>query len=738
MLKLMFESAAGVWKEGIPIGNGKLGAMIYGNPAKTTIQCNEDSLWNGGPRNRNNPAAKDALPEIRKLILEGKIKLAERLIQETMTAIPEHQRHFEPAGDIFLINQQIGEITNYSRELDLDQALAKESYQLDLNTYQIESFASYPENIIAYSIHCVQNNKSRYRIHINRSRGLYTSNIINEDVFGIEGKGNDNGVDYCQLLNVRTDGSRIQRGQFLIIENFSYLEIYTTISTSFREKNPVQYCMERLNSILGKSWNELKTEHLQDYQRLFQQLDFHLQGAREETVSKLLSSLDKETVNPYLFELMFQYGRYLLISSSRPGSLPANLQGIWNNKLMPPWDCKYTININTEMNYWIAEKAGLSECHLPLFDHLVRMYPNGKRTAEEMYGIEGFVAHHNTDLWGDTAPQDIYMPASYWPMGGAWLCLHIWEHFKYTQDQDFLNQYFYLLEEALRFLLNDMVELPNGELVTNPSVSPENKYYTPDGDIGYMSYGSTMDIQIIWELIQDYLAGTEYTKFDEDLKKQALEALEKLPPHKVGKYGQLMEWYKDYKEVEPGHKHVSHLFGVFPGHRVKAGSSREFSAARTSLERRLENGGGYTGWSVAWLLNLWANFYDGQECYQMMIKQLKDSTLANLLDNHPPFQIDGNFGFTSGVIEMMVQYYREELRVLPALCNEWSSGAMKGIRIPNQCKVDIEWKQGMLTKLVIVGKLPMETNLLVGSQNLGCLGGKTVKDDKRIIVKLQD
>lgn len=734
MLKLIFDSPAKTWEEGIPIGNGKQGAMIYGSPEKTILQCNEDTLWNGGPRNRNNTSAKEALPTIQQLIFDGKIQEAERLMQETMTAIPEHQRHFEPAGDIFLLNQQINEITeitDYSRELNLNQSLIHENYKLGNNAYDIEAFASYPKNIIAYAIRCSDSSDSRYRIHINRSRGLYSTNIITQDYIGIEGTSSDHGVSYCQLLSIKTDGNKIQRGQFLIVENFTYLEIYTTIATDFREKDPVQYCVNQLKDSMKQDWNTLKKQHEKDYQKLYNQMEFQLKGAQEEKVADLLADLNDESINPYLFELMFQYGRYLLISSSRPGSLPANLQGVWNNKLMPPWDSKYTININTEMNYWIAEKAGLSECHLPLFDHLERMYPNGQRTAKEMYGIDGFVAHHNTDLWGDTAPQDIYMPASYWPMGGAWLCLHIWEHYKFTKNQEFLDHYFYLLEDALRFLLNYMVELPNGEFVTNPSVSPENKYYTANGQVGYMSFGCTMDNQIIWELIEDYLEGIKHTKHDVKLVQLAQEVLQNLPPHKIGKHGQLMEWYEDYEEVAPGHRHVSHLFGLFPGHRLKTEKDEIFSAARNSLERRLANGGGYTGWSVAWLLNLWANFHNGEECYQMMYKQLKNSTLPNLLDNHPPFQIDGNFGFTSGVIEMFVQYYQGKLDILPALCKEWPKGMVKGIRLPNNSKVDIEWQEGKLKKLVIIGDLPKDTLVSINNNEEGLLRD-VIELDKRI------
>lgn len=725
----MFHSYANVWEEGLPIGNGKLGAMLYGTPEKAIFQCNEDSLWYGGARNRNNKACKESLSEIQTLIFKGKIKAAEQLMQESMTAMPEHQRHFEPAGDIFLYNQQHGKIQSYYRELNIEDAYVTEKYNIGENHYKINAFASYPRNIMCYRVLCQESEQSRYRVHINRARGLYTSYITGENSVGIIGATGDEGVSYCQLVKARTDGKTTQKGQYLIIENFSYLELYTTIATNFREDNPQEYCLEKLRDIEQLSWKDLKEEHIQDYHALYNNVDFQLAGSREENVDQLLESV-KGTVNPYLFEMMFQFGRYLLISSSRPGSLPANLQGVWNDKLQPSWDSKYTININTEMNYWIAEKAGLSQCHIPLFDHLQRMYPNGKRTAKEMYDLDGFVAHHNTDIWGDTAPQDMYMPASYWPMGGAWLSLNIWEHYSYTKDQKFLDKYFYILEDALRFLLNYVVELPNGDFVTNPSVSPENKYYTKEGEVGYMSFGCTMDIQIIWELIQDYLQGTNFTKFDPVVAEKAKIILEKLPSHKIGKHNQLMEWYEDYDECDLGHRHISHLFGLFPGHRLKTETPQILSAAKVSIERRLANGGGHTGWSVAWLLNLWANFHEGQECYQMMLKQLKNSTLPNLLDNHPPFQIDGNFGFTSGVIEMLIQFYKNELWILPALCTEWKTGSIKGICLPNKVKIDIFWQDSKLSKLVINGNFDGDVNLYVGTEKLGKL---SKVNDSRIL-----
>lgn len=728
---LKFTSPAESWEEGLPIGNGFQGAMIFGNPRELEIQCNEDSLWAGNFRDRNNPDTLRKMPEIKRLLLAEKTKEAEELIQEAMGGVCEFQRHYETAGTIYVNNlDHRGEVINYERSLNLENAVVEEQYQIGEVHYFSEAFASYPARLIGYHLQTQSGNGQKVRIRLNRLRGYYGDNILeladdNIVYAGIQGQTADNGVKFAQLCKIETDGKIDIVGQFAIIKNFSDIRLLTSIETSFRQGEPLLACRKVL--AMNFDWGHLIAEHIADYHKLYSTVSFSLGNKTKQLdVPTLWKHAKKGTPDTQLIELMFQYGRYLLIAASRPGSLPANLQGIWNRELTPPWDAKYTININTEMNYWEAEKAGLSECHLPLFDLIERMYPNGCVTAKKMYGLDGFAAHHNTDIWGDTAPQDDWTPGTYWPFGAVWLSTHIWEHYQYTRNKEFLANHFFLIEEALRFILGFLAPLANGDLVAFPSLSPENSFHTVDNKQGFLTYGSTMDTQLVWELIQDYLQAVKIVKHDPDLEKKARLSLLHLPKMQVGKYGQLMEWYHDYEEWELGHRHISHLYGLFPGHMLKNESKEIMAAAKVTLERRLANGGGHTGWSAAWLINLWANFGEGNKAGEVVNKLLRDSILPNLLDNHPPFQIDGNYGFTSGIIEMLVQYYDGELKLLPALPDNWTEGNICGVHLPFNSTLDIAWEEGQVTNFFIKGDLPRNT--LVTFPN----------GDRSTSIKLQD
>jgi alpha-L-fucosidase 2 len=460
--------------------------------------------------------------------------------------------------------------------------------------------------------------------------------------------------------------------------------------------------IDRLTQACKDGYDYIKEKHFEDYKNLFDRV--------------------KLSIDNSFAPLYFQYGRYLLISSSRKGSLPSNLQGIWNEDMQPAWDSKFTININTEMNYWSAETCSLPECHLPLFEHLKRMWKNGKYVADKMYGCRGFVAHHNTDLWGDCAPQDIYIPATYWVMGGAWLCTHIWNHYLYTNDKNFLQEMYPILKDAVLFFHDYLIEV-NGELVTCPSVSPENTYIMPSGVKGCICYGSSMDIQILRDLFDGYLKASKELDIYDEIFEKTKEIINKLPKINIGKYGQIMEWQEDYDETEPGHRHISQLYALHPSHQITIEETPKLAkAAAKTLERRLSYGGGHTGWSRAWIVNLYARLHDGENALKNLNELWEKSTFENLMDNHPfrggyVFQIDGNFGATAAIAEMLVQSYEDKVIILPALPKQWENGKVTGLTICGGAKIDIEWKNGELLTYNIYSDRDMVLTIIYKNQN---------------------
>ncbi|MCH5275780.1 MAG: glycoside hydrolase family 95 protein [Lachnospiraceae bacterium] len=720
MDRLWYEQPATVWEEALPLGNGRMGAMIFGDPVNEQIQLNEDSMWYGGPVDRINPDTKEYLPRIRELILQGEIRKAERLMKMAMSGCPDSAHPYQTLGNIHFLFENIGEVTAYTRSLDLKRAVYESSFTANEIRYTRELFISAPDDVMVMRLTADKKNAITFQALLRREKffdGIKKCGNNGICLYGNLGKG---GFDFAmQLSAFPIGGSVCVIGEHLLVEEADEVILVFCSGTTYRMKDLEKELADKIQKAAAKPYEKLFAAHTEDYGKLFDRVEFSLGDLSAYDAlptDERIRRAAEGTVDAGLAKLYFDFGRYLLISCSREGTLAATLQGIWNKDMLPPWDCKFTININTQMNYWPAENCNLSECHMPLFELIKNMVEKGRETAQRMYGCRGFMCHHNTDIWGDTVTQDHWIPGSYWVMGAAWLCTHQWTHFEYTQDMDFLKEHFPIMREAALFFLDYMIE-DDGYLKTCPSVSPENTFILPSGERGSNTAGVTMDNQILRDLFTQCIKAAELLGVEDELNEQLKAAREKLVPTQIGEKGNILEWPVDYEEAEPGHRHISHLYGLHPSEQITMDGTPELAkAARVTLERRLSHGGGHTGWSRAWIMNHYAKLWDGETAYYNFEQLMAKSTLPNLFDNHPPFQIDGNFGATAAIAEMLVQSTSERIVLLPALPKAWKEGSMRGLCVKGGAEFDIAWKDGKLTKALLRANQDICTKVRFGEQ----------------------